>query len=90
MDAFPSREKSTQETIHHKPGTLLTIHELPHMLDESMDNSERMRCSSLSLVLRQSVKPLQDRLDVLLLEKSLHEFDCVVLSKVKRRREQTH
>ena len=80
MDAFPSREKSTQETIDNKPRTLLTIHELPHMLDESMDNGERVRCSSPGFVLRQSVKPLQDCLDVLLLEESLYKFDCVVLS----------
>jgi hypothetical protein len=33
----------------------------------------------------QSVKPSQDCLDVLLLEKLLHKFDCVMLSRVKRR-----
>jgi len=74
----------------HNPSALLTIHELPHILDQSVDNRERLSCSSPDLVLRQSVKPVQDCLDVLLLEKFLHKFDCVLLSKVKRRRERTH
>jgi len=90
MDALPSREKGIQEMPDYKPSSLLTIHELPHVLGESVDNSERMGCSSLSLVSSQSVKPLEDCLDVFLLEKFLHKFDYVVLSKVKRRRERTH
>jgi len=90
MDALPSREKNIQESPDEKPSSLLTTHELPHTLDESMDNSECMSCSSPGLVLRQSVKSLQHCLDVLLLEKFLYKFDCVVLSKVKRRRELTH
>ena len=69
---------------------MLTIHELPHVLGESVDNSESMSCSILGLVSRQSVKPLEDRLDVLLLEKFLDKFNCVMLSKAKRRRERTH
>ena len=89
MDAFPSREEGIQYGESHL-SSLLTTHELPHILDESVDNNERMSCSSPGLVSRQSVKPLQDCLDVLLLEKSLYKFDCVVLRKVKRRREQTH
>ena len=55
-----------------------------------MDNSERMSHSSLGLVSRQSVEPLEDCLDVLLLKEFLYKFDCVVLSKVKRQRERTH
>ena len=90
MDALPSREKSIQELPGYKPSLMLTIHELPHVLDKSVDNSEGMSCSSLGLISRQPVKPLQDCLDVLLLEKILYEFNCVVLSKVKHRRERTH
>jgi hypothetical protein len=90
MDALPSREKSIQYTPDYQSSSLPTIHELPHVLDESVDNSERMSCSGLGLVSRQPVKPLEDCLDVLLLEKSLYKFDCVVLSKVKRLRERTH
>jgi len=85
MDALPSREKNIQETPDYKKSSLLTIHELPHILGESVDNSERMSCSSPGLVLRQSVEPLQDCLDVLLLEKIPYKFDCVVVSKVRRR-----
>ena len=90
MDALPSREKSIQETPDYKPSSLLTIHELLHVLDESMDNSKGMSCSGLGLVSCQPVKPLQDCRDVLLLEKSLYEFDCVALSEVKLGRERTH
>ena len=77
-------------TVEHNPISLLTIHELPHILDKPVDNSKHMSRSSPGLVLRQTVKPLQDCLDVLLLEKFLYKFDCMSLSKVKRRREQTH
>ena len=87
---LPRLERRVFNTAGHNPSALLTIHELPHILDESVDNSERLSCSSPDLVLRQSVKPVQDSLDVLLLEKFLHKSDCVLLSKVKRRRERTH
>jgi hypothetical protein len=90
MDALPSRDKSIQETLDYKHNSLLTIHEISHVLDQSVDNSERIGCSILGLVSRQSVKSLQDCLDVLLLEKLLNKFDCVVLSKAKRQRERTH
>ena len=75
------REFITADT---NPSALLTIRELPHILDDSVDNSERLSCSSPGLVLRQTVKPLQDCLDVLFLDKFLYKFDCMVLSKVKR------
>jgi len=83
-------ETGVFNTADHNPSASLTIHELPHILDQSVDNRERLSCSSPGFVLRQSVKPAQDSLDVLLLEKFLHKFDCVSLSKVKRRRERTH
>ena len=90
MDARPSRQKSIQETPDYNPCSLLTIHKFPHILEESVDNSERRSCSGLSLVLRQSVKPLQYCFDVPLLEKVLYKFDCVVLSNVRCQRERTH
>ena len=89
MDDFPSKDEGIN-TVDHNPSAFLTMHELPHILDESVNNSERLSCSSPGLVFRQSVKPTKDCLDVLLLEKSLHKFDCVLLSKVKHRRERTH
>ena len=82
MDALPSREKSIQEMPDYKPSSLLTIYELLHVLDESVDNSEGMSCSILGLLSCQPVKPLQDCRDVLLLEKFRYEFDCVVVRKV--------
>ena len=90
MDAFPSREMSIKEMPSYKPSLSLTIHVLAHVLDESVDNSERMSRSILGLVSGQPVKPLEDCLDVLLPENFLDKFDCVVLSKEKRRRERTH
>jgi len=83
-------ERRVFNTADRDLRSLLTIHKLPHILDESVDNSERMSCGSTGLVMRQSVKPLQHCLDVLLLENFLHEFDCVVLSRVKHRQERTH
>jgi hypothetical protein len=74
----------------YKISTLLTGHDHPHILDETVDDLESLRCGSPSLVLRESVNSLQDRFDVLL--SFLEEFDCIVLSKAKRpsQREQTH
>ena len=76
-------ERRVTNTADHNRSSLLTIHELLHILDESVDNSERVSCSGLGLVLRQSVKSLEDYLDVFLLEESLYKLDCVVLSKRK-------
>ena len=66
---------------------LLTIHDHPHTLDEAVNNLESLNCCSSSLVLRESVKPLQDRLDIVLSEGFLYEFDYVALSRVTRQRE---
>ena len=44
-----------------------------------MDDVESLRSGSTSLVLREPIKPLQDRIDVLL--SFLYRFDCVALSK---------
>jgi len=85
MDALPSRLKNIQETPDYKASSLLTIHELPHVLGDSVDDSESMSCSILGLVSRQPVKPPEDCFDVLLHEKLLDKFDCAALSKVKRR-----
>jgi len=52
MDALPSREMSIQETTGYKPSSSLTIHELPHTLDKSVDNRERLSRSSPGLVSR--------------------------------------
>jgi len=83
-------ERKVFNTADRNQSSLLTIHDVPHILYESVDNSESMSCSSPGLVLRQSVKPLQHCLNVLLLEECIYGFDCVVLRKVKHRRDQTH
>jgi len=48
-----------------------------------MDNSEYLGGSSPSLVLRESVQPIQHCLDVLPLQKFLYKLDCAALSKSK-------
>jgi len=68
----------------------LTVHELPHVLDESADDPEGLSCGSPNLVLREAIKPLQGRFDVLVPDKVLYKIDCDALSKVTRQRERTH
>ena len=69
---------------------LLTIDDHAHILDEAVEDLECLSCGSSSFVLRESVQPLQDRLNALLLEKVLYRFDCVLLSNITLRRERTH
>ena len=69
--------------MDHNPSIFLTIDELLHILDESMDNSEHMSRSSPGRVLSQSVKPREHCLDVFFLEKIIYKLDYVVLSKSK-------
>jgi len=68
----------------------LTVHDDPHILDETVDDLERLSSSSPSLANGESVQPMQDSLDFLLSENFLYEFDCVALSEVTRQRKQTH
>jgi hypothetical protein len=67
---------------------LLTVHDRPHILDETVDNLEGLSCSNPRLVLRESVESLQDRLDVLISFRD--EFDWIALSKATPQREPTH
>jgi hypothetical protein len=60
---------------------LLTVHDLPHTLDKAVYDLESLSCGSPGLVLSQSVKPLQGRLDFLLSENLLHKFDYIVLGE---------
>jgi hypothetical protein len=57
-----------------------------------VDDLESLIYGSPSLVVGESVQPLQDRIrvDVLLSKKFLYKFDCVVLSNVTRQREWTY
>jgi hypothetical protein len=76
--------------IRNKVCLLLTIRDHTHILDEAVDDLERLSCGSSSLVLCESVQPLQDRLNVLPTEASLYKFDCIALSKVTGQQERTH
>jgi hypothetical protein len=63
---------------------LLTVHDYTHILDETVDDLERLSCRSSSFILRESVEPLQDCLDVLVSETSLYKSDCVAMSTATR------
>ena len=66
---------------------MLTIHELPHIMREIVNDLESLNCGIPNLVLRESVQPLQGRLDVAISEKFLCKFDCVALSMLLCQRE---
>ena len=55
-----------------------------------MDYLKSLSCRSVCLVFRESIKPLQYRLNVLPYEMFPQELDCAALSKVTRQRERTH
>ena len=74
-------ERRVVNTADRNQSLFLTIHELPHILDESMDNSKSMSCGNPSLVLRQPVEPFQHCFDVPLLEIFLDKFNYVVMSE---------
>jgi hypothetical protein len=57
---------------------LLTFQDRTHVVDKTVDNRESLGRSIASLVLCESVQPLQDRLNVLLSYKSY----CIALSRV--------
>ena len=63
---------------------LLTVHDRRHVLDKTVDDIQGVNCSSPSLIVRESIQPLEDSLDLLLSESFLDEFDCVVMSDVTR------
>jgi hypothetical protein len=90
MPCHLERKAFNRRRIRNKLCLLLTVHDHTHLLDEAVDDLERLSRGSSSLVLRESVQPLQDRLDVLPTEASLYKFDCVALSKVTDQQERTH
>ena len=64
---------------------LLAFHNHSHTLNEAVDNVKNLGCCDASLVLRESVNPLKDSLNVLLSESLLYEFNyAFALSKVTR------
>jgi hypothetical protein len=69
---------------------LLTLHNHSHILDKTVDDLKSLRCGSASLIVRESIQPLEDRLDFLLSESFLYKFDCILLSNLTCLRERTH
>ena len=44
---------------------MLTFNHIPHILEKTMYDLERLRCSHPSLILSEPIQPLKYRLDVL-------------------------
>jgi hypothetical protein len=59
----------------------LTVHDHPHILDETVNDPKRLRCRRPGLVLGESVQPLKNRLDTILSEKFLYKFLCIPFSR---------
>jgi len=64
--------------------SLLTNQNLRHVLNEAVDDLEGLSRGGPSLILGESVQPLEDRLNILLTENLFGEFDCAALSKMIR------
>jgi hypothetical protein len=58
-----------------------TVYDHPHILNETVDNLKRLRCRRPSLVLGESVQPLENRIDLILSKKFICESLCVPLSQ---------
>ncbi len=56
---------------------LLTVHDHVHILDETIDDFENLHGGHVSLILRESVQPLQYHLDFLLSKAFLSKSRCV-------------
>jgi hypothetical protein len=77
---MPCRLEGRKE-LNSQRGTrrvgFFTIHDHPHILDETIDDFESLRCGRPSLVLGESIQPLQHRFDLVLSQKFLYKFHCI-------------
>ena len=55
---------------------LLTVHNYPHILDETMNNLEGLCRGYPSLILGESIQPLEYHFDVLLSKNLLNKLFC--------------
>ena len=70
---------------------LLTVHELLHTLNKTVNNARGLRYGSPSLVLHESARRLQVRFDVIVLIFSLDGWLCYPeYGDVSARTDQTH
>ena len=79
-DASLSKWKDPQHRRATSLAYLLTVHYLFHVLEKAMDDLEGLCCRYPSLVLAESVYPLEYRLDILLSKELLEKFFCVAPS----------
>lgn len=64
-------------------GDLLTVHHHPHSLGKTVDNLNDLRCGYPGFILRESIQPLDNRVDVLPSRKLLYKIFCVTLNRVR-------
>jgi len=61
---------------------LFTIHDFIHILDETMNHFENLRCGSMGLILGETIYSLQHCPDVVFSKQFFCRIFCVGLSKV--------
>ena len=61
-----------------------TFHNYLHITDKAVDHAQRLRNSHPSLILGQSIQPLDDCLYLTLPQQLLREFLCGTLSRGQR------
>jgi hypothetical protein len=79
---LPSEKKTLNTNRVIGLVNLLTIHCHSHIMDKAADDLEGLRCGYPSLVLGESVEPLEYRLDVLLSKGRLNKLFCVALNQL--------
>jgi hypothetical protein len=57
--------------------TLFTVHHHPHVLDKTVHNFKRLRCGYPSLILGESIQPVENSLDVLISKELLKKLFCM-------------
>ena len=75
--------KNTQHQVTSL-GDLLTVHRHPHSLNKTVDNLKDLCCGYPSFVLRESIQPLENCVNVLPSRKLLYKFLSVTLNQVER------
>jgi hypothetical protein len=90
-DALLSIGKNSQQ-LAGNTRTLLTANDHPHIMHKTVDDLEGLHCGHPSLVLGESVQPLEHRIDYVLPEKLLNRFLCISLSQSQAipKRKRTH
>ena len=80
-EASPPKGKNVQRRVSSLVD-FLTVYHHPHIPDKTVNNIKGLRCSYPSLILGESVEPLEYRFDILLSKKLLNKLFCVTSSRI--------